>query len=553
MAQASADGTGLAPQNESATSQMMNLNVPYIEPHQLKAWVHDSEEIALLDVREHGQYGEDHLFFAVSLPYSMLEPEAFRLVPRLRTRIVLYGDLATQQVVEASARALQRLGYIDVHILHGGIEAWKKAGYETFSGVNLPSKTFGELAEHAYQTPRMSADELHQLLNDDAQDVIVLDGRPANEYCKMNIPGSICCPNGELSLRIGELAPDPQTTIVVNCAGRTRSIIGAQTLINLGIPNKVFALENGTQGWYLADLPLEHGSSRLYPQEIPLDSIAVQRARAAQLAERFDLQKVDSKQVEQWIAQHDWTVFLCDVRTEEEHRQGDLPPIVRHAPGGQLIQATDQYLGVRGARVVLCDTDGIRAPVVASWLKQLGWEVYLLEHPETLRSDLNAPGYRPVLQHSKILPREQLAAYLADNSDACVLDTRSSSEFQKTSLADSTWVIRPTLSDNVRGRLDKPLILIGDDNTVLELIAQDLESKGAVDIRLCLLDSGHLASSGLPLNSGPALLPDEMRIDYLFFVHDRHDGNKDAARKYLEWETSLITQIDDQERSTFSI
>ncbi|WP_459655385.1 rhodanese-like domain-containing protein, partial [Achromobacter xylosoxidans] len=64
------------------------------------------------------------------------------------------------------------------------------------------------------------------------------------------------------------LAPDPKTTIVVNCAGRTRSIIGAQTLINLGVPNPVYALENGTQGWYLADFELDHGASRRYEDAV---------------------------------------------------------------------------------------------------------------------------------------------------------------------------------------------------------------------------------------------------------------------------------------------
>src|SRR5690606_19223151 len=131
--------------------------------------------------------------------------------------------------------------------------------YVTFAGVNLPSKTFGEIAEHVYNTPSVSADKLYAMLNDKSSKVVVLDGRPIPEYRKMNIPGSYCCPNGELALRVQELVPDPETTIVVNCAGRTRSIIGAQTLIHLDVPNKVYALENGTQGWYLHDYPLEHG------------------------------------------------------------------------------------------------------------------------------------------------------------------------------------------------------------------------------------------------------------------------------------------------------
>src|SRR5690606_18472115 len=157
---------------------MTDSNFLYVDARQLKSWLHDEEEIALLDVREHGQYGENHLFFAVPLPYSVLEPTAVRLLPRRQTRVVVYGDASTEAAVQASAAALQRLGYTHVHILRGGIEAWKDAGFATFAGVNLPSKTFGELAEHAYQTPSVSAGKLHQMLNDESQQVIVLDGRP---------------------------------------------------------------------------------------------------------------------------------------------------------------------------------------------------------------------------------------------------------------------------------------------------------------------------------------------------------------------------------------
>src|SRR5690606_26137472 len=129
----------------------------------------------------------------------------------------------------------------------------------------------------------------------------------------------------ELALRIGELAPDPDTTIVVNCAGRTRSIIGAQTLINLGIPNKVYALENGTQGWYLADLPLEHKSDRLYPNEVRKQSLDALKERSQALSRRLDIPVVDAGTVKSWLADSATSVFLCDVRTEEEHARNDLP------------------------------------------------------------------------------------------------------------------------------------------------------------------------------------------------------------------------------------
>src|SRR3546814_14009942 len=83
-----------------------------------------------------------------------------------------------------------------------------------------------------------------------------------DEYHKMNIPGGIDVPGAELVYRVRDLAPDPDTLVVVNCAGRTRSIIGCQSLINADLPNKVMALRNGTMGWHLAGLDVERGAQR---------------------------------------------------------------------------------------------------------------------------------------------------------------------------------------------------------------------------------------------------------------------------------------------------
>jgi rhodanese-related sulfurtransferase len=576
---------------------MTDADFRYIDAHELKTWIHDDAELALLDVREHGQYGENHLFFAVPLPYSVLELDLPRLVPNKRTRIALYGDAASGAAVLASARVLARLGYVDVHILRGGIEAWRQAGYATFAGVNLPSKTFGELAEHVYHTPHISAEELHGLLQDKSQNVVVLDGRPVSEYRKMNIPGAICCPNGELALRVGELVPDPKTTIVINCAGRTRSIIGAQTLINLGIPNKVIALENGTQGWCLADHTLEHHSDRLYPQQIDASALPALRERSARLAQKHALPTVSGAEVDAWLREGRHSVFVCDVRTEEEYLRERLPgnteagapaashprsrvpaagrsatghpdashpaagslgaaprlpAFVQHAPGGQLIQATDQYIGVRKARIVLYDADGIRAPVVASWLKQLGWNVYLLADLGPLAERPDAPAYRPTLKHTLPLAPEAVPAFLSSHPHAVVLDARPSQEFRQLRLAASSWVVRPTLPGKVTDA-GKPVLLLGADKGRLELLALDLEQAGCTHVHLAVMNAAALKASGLPLAHGAQALPDAACIDFLFFVHDRHDGNKEAARKYLEWETNLVPQLDEQERSTFSI
>jgi rhodanese-related sulfurtransferase len=252
-----------------------------VSARQLKQMLHDGAELVLLDVREAGQFGESHLLFATPLPYSSLEPGAVRLVPRKATRIVLC-DEGPSGIAKLAARRLLAAGYTGVALLEGGTRGWAEAGYALFKGINVPSKLFGELVEHARHTPRVSVQELARM-QAAGENLVILDGRPYAEYTKMNIPGGICCPNAELPYRIREIVKDPAAKIIVNCAGRTRSIVGAQTLIDFGVPNPVYALENGTQGWVLADFQLEHGATRRYPERVDDAALPGLQARARSL------------------------------------------------------------------------------------------------------------------------------------------------------------------------------------------------------------------------------------------------------------------------------
>jgi rhodanese-related sulfurtransferase len=517
-------------------------SIPRIDAPTLKRWLHDGAEIGLLDVREHGQYGEGHPFLAVSLPYSRLEAEAERLLPRKTVRLVAFD--AGDGVAPRAAAALKALGYTDIHVLQGGAPAWRAAGYTLFAGVNLPSKTFGELAEHVCHTPRIGAAELASRQRG-GDKLVVLDGRPYTEYSKMNIPGGICCPNGELALRIQDLVPDPDTTIVINCAGRTRSIIGAQTLINLGVPNPVLALENGTQGWYLADLPLEHGSRRKYADAISAAALPELRERAQSVARRHGVSMVDAAQLRDWLADTGRTTYLCDVRTEEEYAAGTLAG-AQHTPGGQLIQATDQYIGVRNARVVLVDGEGVRAPVVASWLMQMGWDVYVLR--EGVAADVVAPLPATRLPALPAIAAADLQTALRDG--AVLVDVRPGLAYRKGHIAGARWAIRPRLH-GLDIRAGAQVVLLAADASVAALAARELAGMGITEVRLNMDAPDAWRAAGLSIEASDDLPADEDCIDYLFFVHDRHDGNKAAARQYLAWETNLIHQIDEQERSIF--
>lgn len=526
----------------------------FVDASTARAWLNDEAEIALLDVREAGQFGEGHPFFAIPLPYSRLEIDAPRLVPRPDTRIVLLDDGTHPDNDGVAARAARRLGaldYTNVSVLRDGARGWLAAGYMLFKGVNLPSKTFGELVEHAYGTPHLPPEELAARISD-GQTLALFDGRTVDEHRKMTIPGAIPVPNGELAYRIGTLVADPDTPVVIHCAGRTRSIIGAQTLRNLGMPNPVIALENGTQGWALAGLTLEHGSDRGYPESLNEAAIADARSRAATLAARFNITTLDAANAQAWLADSQRTTFLLDVRTREEFTRDGLPNAT-HAPGGQLVQATDQTIGVRRGRVLLVDYDGVRAPVIATWLVQLGIETALV-----------AAADAAVLQVDKLDAREpqslpQLdAAALREAATGRVhlIDLRSSATYRREHAAGAHWSIRPQLAQTLATLKAAPgdtLLLFADESSVASLAAIDLRELGFPSLYLAGNGVNAWKKAGLPLASTPDLPTDAGRIDYLFFVHDRHDGNLEAARQYLDWETGLIAQCAPDELAAFRI
>jgi rhodanese-related sulfurtransferase len=515
---------------------------------QLKGMLHDGGELALLDVREAGQFGESHLLFATPLPYSRLELDIGALVPRKTARVVVCDDGALG-VAELAAKRLGQLGYTNVAVLDGGTRTWTRDGQVLFKGVNVPSKLFGELVEHEYHTPRITAQDLVRM-KETGEDFVLLDGRPLNEHQKMTIPGSTCCPNAELPYRVSSIVKNPNTKIIVNCAGRTRSILGAQTLINFGVPNPVYALENGTQGWYLSDLKLEHGANRKYPDRIEESALPALKASAQKLIERFAIRTANAGQVETWLKEPDRTTYLCDVRTPEEFKAGSIPGAM-HAPGGQLIQATDQWVGVRNARIVLIDGgENVRAPVVASWLKQLGCDVWVLEGG--IRSGLRAPAAAKLsLPALDTLSATDLKRAL--DSDACaVFDLGASMGFRKAHIPGSRWSTRVRLAADAM-KSDKPVVLVAEEAGVARLAASDLLEAGVKDVKL--LEGGVPAwtKAGYATEATPDSPADAECIDHLFFVHDRHAGNKAAMRQYLAWETGLMAQLDEQDKRSFKL
>jgi rhodanese-related sulfurtransferase len=509
-----------------------------LDPQTLKSMLTDGAELALVDVREELTFSERHLLWARSIPLSRLELRFTRLVPRRATRIVLVDD--NDGLAERAAKILGAAGYSDIGCLKGGVDAWASAGYEVFSGVNVPSKAFGEFVEHESDTPSISADELNAMMRA-GTDMVVLDSRPFDEYHRVSIPTATSVPGAELVLRVHDLAPSPATTVVVNCAGRTRSIIGAQSLINAGVPNKVVALRNGTMGWSLAGLTCESGKDRR-ANAVTAQGLAGAKAAAERVARRFGVEAIDRATLERWRAEsHERTLYLFDVRDPPEYAAGHVAGAVS-APGGQLVQATDQYVGTLGARIVLIDDAEVRAVMTASWLKQMGVrDVYVLAE----RGTETTPPAFPVLGTPAPTQAQIDSAALAtllERGEATVIDLTPSPQYRKGHIPGAWFAIRSRLKQALaKIELHGTLVLTSEDGVLASLAVADLAALTRHEVRCLTGGTAAWHSAGQPL-SQDMHMGDEA-VDVWLKPYERGGDTKGAMSEYLSWEVDLIERI----------
>ncbi len=502
------------------------------------------EEIAILDVREEDPFAQSHPLFAANLPLGRIEADAWVRIPRLSTRIVVYDN--GEGLALPAARTLRRMGYAQVQLLAGGLKGWQDGGGELFRDVNVPSKSFGELVESKRHTPSLSAQEVKALIDNKA-DVVVLDARRFDEYQTMSIPSGVSVPGAELVLRARTLAPSATTRIIVNCAGRTRSIIGTQSLINSGIPNPVSALRNGTIGWTLAGQELIKGADKRFPE---ISEAERQRAAnsALAVAYRAGVKRIGLDELQVWQQDNTRTTYFFDVRTPQEYAAGHISG-ARNAPGGQLVQETDHQAPLRGARIVLCDTDGVRANMSASWLAQMGWEVYVLK-------DIAAEQFNTTQAPESALPQTvgklqstqaaQLKNWLNDrNSHTVVLDFSTSAQFVKGHIQNAWWVLRSQL----KASLDKAhkghrYVLTCQDGSVSRFAVADVQALVKQGVSVLWLEGGNEAwlKAGNKLHSGDSQLAAE-RIDRYRRPYEGTDNPVAAMQGYLDWEFGLVEQL----------
>ncbi|MFJ4457330.1 rhodanese-related sulfurtransferase [Pseudomonas sp. NPDC089392] len=508
--------------------------------HDIRRALLAHEELALIDVREEDPFAQEHPLFAANIALSKLELEVFARVPRRDTAITLYDD--GEGLAAQAGERLLALGYTDVALLDGGLGAWRAAGGELFRDVNVPSKAFGELVESVRHTPSLAAEQVQALLDAKA-DVVVLDARRFDEYQTMSIPGGISVPGAELVLRVAELAPSPATQVIVNCAGRTRSIIGTQSLVNAGIPNPVAALRNGTIGWTLAGQTLAHGQQRRFA-EVTDSNRAEAAVRARSVADRAGVARLTHEGLRAWQADAQRTTYLFDVRTPEEFAKGHLPAS-RSVPGGQLVQETDHVASVRGARIVLVDDDGVRANMSASWLAQMGWQVAVLDGLSA--ADFSETGEwqapQPALPAVTEIGVEQLATWL-QAPGTVVLDFTSSANYVKRHIPGAYWGIRAQLPQVLEKLpVAERYVMTCGSSLLARFAAVDLQALTQTPVYVLEGGTARWIAAGQALESGETRLA-VARTDRYRRPYEGTDNPREAMQGYLDWEFGLIAQLE---------
>ena len=500
---------------------------------------------AVLDVRERGEFNACQIRNATSLPRSQIEFRIASLVPNRQTSVVLYDDGDGRAL--AAAHTLAEFRYTDVYTLQGGLSAWRSEGLPTVSGVNVPSKAFGERVHHERKIPEITPEEL-KTLKDNSADLLILDVRTPEEYGRFCIPGGINVPGGDLILWADLLKQKPGTQVIVNCAGRTRSIIGTAALRRLGLTN-VRALKNGTMGWVLAGLELESKPSREAPP-VPDDIRDRARALALRLAEEEKIPWISPGDLMRVVRSSERGVaYLIDVRSESEYESGHVQGSM-HVPGGQAVQRTDDFIAVRNGKIIFISNESARAVMAAYWYKKMGFpDVSVLREGlcgwlESGQSLVRGPA-RPVTigldtarSKAKLIQPLELERRL-QSSPPLVLDVGTSLDFETAHVPGAQWISRSWVDIKLPEQFSdrgQPIVMTCPDGQHSVLAARALAEIGYRNVAVLNGGVGAWAAAAYPTEKGlQSCLVEPKDV----VLSPSIKGDKQAMQQYLEWETKL--------------
>lgn len=440
-------------------------------------------EVAVLDVREESRFGSGHLLAASSAPLGHLEVEAPRLVPRRATPVVLYSD-AEDDLAECARAVLLALGYTHLQVLDGGLAACEAAGFEIFNGLHTPSKVLAAFVQQELGIPEISPEELAAKLSS-GEEVHVIDCRPQAEYRRGTIPGAVHCPGGDLP-RSNACAQTSPRTYVITCAGRSRGLTSAQLLREQNVSGKVFALERGTMGWELSGRQLEKGAHRIGVMGSAQKATDHMLENILEIRTQHQIGLLTPDQLRTYGADTNRTTVLFDIRSRQEYEAEHIAG-ARHVAGGQLIHNIDMHLATRGARLVVCDDDGVRATNIALWLKRMGLhEVFvatMMEGPHETSLGSQPPMALNVHDNTKLVSAPELDVLLRQGK-AVVLDLANSRQYRKGHIPGAWFCKRVQLGSALPQFAESEIVVLTSDCGRAAIGASQEHTNELADLRV---------------------------------------------------------------------
>jgi rhodanese-related sulfurtransferase len=510
----------------------------------LSALLQGKSKFALIDVREPGEYNSSHIADSSLISRKELEFRMDVSAPVKGEKIIVCDDDGRRATLAAGT--LERMGFTNVLVLDRGVNQWSTEGFPTEWGSNVISKDFGERMEVEHHVPEIEATELHERI-ERGDKLVILDTRTPEEYQRFCIPGGRSVPGGELALRVTDITKDldPDTTVIVNCAGRTRSVIGTRVLQRMGLTN-IFGLKNGTSGWLLAGYDLETGGDRLDLPEPSTEGLAAAETYAARLAEEDGVRYLDVAAVQTMLDERNQkTCYFVDVRTTEEYTNGHIPGF-RWFPGGQVVQRSDDVLVVKNCPVVFSCDGHARATFIASWYRQFGFEeVYAVNGGTTAWADsgrqletgtesASPNGLDAARSQVKLVSPQELDA----NKTASIINVENSQDFSSGHVPGARWVPRGSLElqiSDIAADKSASITVTCNNGQNAALAGATLKGLGYQDVSV--LEGGMPAwrQAGLGVEQG---LSGVMRAPTDVVVSGP-DRNFADMMNYLRWETAL--------------
>ncbi|TDD11682.1 hypothetical protein E1292_03960 [Nonomuraea deserti] len=529
----------------------------FIEFGEIERWRDAGTAHALLDVRERGEYALGQIPGSCPLPRGLIEICLEQLVPWKNIPLVLYSNTGHRSGL--AAQTCRELGYQDVRVLAGGMNRWAEEGRAPVYGVNVIGKTFGERLSVTDQVQQLDPDEIADLAA--GSQAFIFDARTASEYAKGHIPGAFHVPGGELVPTLYNSGIDglgSDHPIVVHCAGRTRSIVGAYLLKRAGF-SKVFALRNGTMAWVMSGRELSVEASPWNSPMITEDGPARAAAFAADFVHDTQAFPIQAAEVRTSVERGE-ACYIIDVRLAEEYVAGHVPGAVS-CPAGQLANAVDEHIGVRDALLVCYSNDETRARIGAGLLSRIGyrrvaWLAGGLEewsrdggavvagHPQAYLDDLSFS--RPDI---RTIDADRLQAQLLRCSRVLV-DVRRSSEYALSHVPGSVWVPRGDLERRIGAYAapGTPLAVASDRELRSTLAARTLLGMGYQDVVVLEGGVNRWAAAGNPVEEGldgadVSLAEAKEDAELVARRPKLLERSREDMVRYLDWEERLGAEL----------